>query len=293
MFKLLETKGATFPGRRRTPDRYSPSFEVGFRIAYPQVNVHQQLFWVLVMIWTNRGAKKTMGGASHFSSILPMRCQTLLDELYEEHLPKAPDSDYRLKATFLLSVAMPMIIFPMERIAKYAGGTQSGHINDAPLNQLLADKMQAVLSKPAEASGFFEPGKWAFHRHDMKTLGMLSFSSGLPESISNILSHPAAAEIDPEYTTQKFCNILRNALAHGAVMFLGEDGKSAEDRPVTKFAFVSSDAPGVKEYLFLRVSMDDFREFLRRWTEWLDKSGAEDAIGDLSFMMTLDVQNEQ
>lgn len=221
-----------------------------------------------------------MGGANHFSKTLPMRCQTLLDELYEEQLPKAPDSDYRLKATFLLSVAMPMVILPLERIAKFADGTSSGHVNDAPLDQSLADEMKSMLLKSAGDSGFFDRGKWAVHRHDMKASGKLSLATGLADDIANALSNPASEALDSGYTAGKLCSILRNSLAHGAVMFLDENGKSAEDRPVTKLAFISSDLRGESEYLFLRVSMADFRDFLRRWAAWLHESGAEDAMGD-------------
>lgn len=232
-----------------------------------------------------------MGGANHFSRTLPMRCQTLLDELYEKQLPKAPDCDYRLKATFLLSVAMPMVILPMERIAKYAAGTLSGHVNDVPLDQPLADRMKAMLSKYAGESGFFDRGKWADHRHDIKALGILSLATGLTDDIARALADPSAEALDSGYTTGKLCSILRNALAHGAVMFLDEDGKSAEARPVMKLAFVSSDVKGISEYYFLRVSMGDFREFLRRWVEWLQKSGVEDAMGDLNLIQFADAQN--
>lgn len=133
-----------------------------------------------------------MGSANHFSQTLPMRCHTLLKELYDEQLPKAPDSDYQLKATFLLSVAMPMVILPMERIIKYTDGTLSGHVNDAPLNQPLADRMKAMLSQSAVESGFFDREKWSVFRHDMKALGTLPLATGLTDDIANALSDPAA-----------------------------------------------------------------------------------------------------
>ena len=219
-----------------------------------------------------------MGGANHFSKALPMRCQTLLDELYQEQLPKAPDSDYRLRATFLLSVAMPMVIFPMERIYKFSDGTQSGHLNDAPLDQTLADNLKAELSKSAEESQFFDRGKWAFHRHDMTVCGKLSLATGLPLEIASKLSEPEADALDTGCTAENLLKIIRNSLAHGSVMFLDEHGKSVEAGPVTKLAFVSTDMKGEKDYRFLRVGMADFREFLQRWAKWLQTSGVEEAL---------------
>lgn len=221
-----------------------------------------------------------MGSAPHFSRTLPSRCQVLLNELYEANLPTAPDSDHRLKATFLLSVAMPMVIFPMERIAKHAAGTASGHINDAPLDQPLADKVKAAFGGSPENSGLFARGNWAIHRHDIKAAGVLGLSGGLPERIALALADPKAEALDAGYSAGRLCEIIRNGLAHGGVMFLDEDGRTAEAKPVTKFCFVSLDGRGVSEYLFLRVAMGDFREFLKRWSTWLDENDVGGAGDD-------------
>ncbi|SHJ12954.1 hypothetical protein SAMN04488012_10572 [Palleronia salina] len=83
----------------------------------------------------------------------------------------------------------------------------------------------------------------------------------------------------------QWVSLLRNAMAHGGIAYLDENGRSRHGTPVKMFAFVSgkygkpkcefADAAcrfgmGKLDGLnFLRISEDDYRSFLGDWVAWL------------------------
>ena len=81
-----------------------------------------------------------------------------------------------------------------------------------------------------------------------------------------------------EMDFRQWVNCLRNALAHGGIAFLDKNGHQTFGDSAKMYAFVSGKYDknnreqliGIKA---LRIDETEFREFLRLWVAWLEKSG--------------------
>lgn len=219
-----------------------------------------------------------MGNPLHFSLEVPRRAHQLLQDLYEQ-LGDSDGTRLPLKATFLLSVSMPIVILPIERILKYRRNPADVHMNDAVLNTKLADAVDHAIDLQAAVhlADFFS-GPWQFASLDKGTGFPNLAADGLPEAIAVQLDTPAAIDDARNLSANRFCKILRNALAHGGILYLDEHGRSSSAAPVRRFAFVSTNNPNDPTKLFfLRIGMADYRVFLRKWVDWL-KTEAVDEI---------------
>ncbi len=88
----------------------------------------------------------------------------------------------------------------------------------------------------------------------------------------------------------QWMSILRNALAHGSIVYLDEFGRSSYGKAVKMLAFASGkfangscpyakneDCRGSRGDLaslrILRISEESYRDFLRAWVAWLNHAG--------------------
>jgi len=225
-----------------------------------------------------------MGNPQHFSRDLPQRCQQLLRDLYFDlpHREGSGPVPLKLKATFLLAISMPMINLPLERINKYRDDGQAKrpaaeHMNDFQLDPRVADAVKLVIDENTllKDAPFFSAGAWRYHEL-AKGNGFPNLAKdGLPKDIAEKLRHNSA-EAGNVVSTKLFCEILRNSLAHGGVLFLNEQGESSYGDPVRKFAFVSTKGMNNPSALhILRIGMKEYRTFLNKWAAWLKKSGVQ------------------
>ncbi len=223
-----------------------------------------------------------MGNPAHFSLEVPKRAHQLLRELYGQ-LADMDGTKLPLKATFLLSVSMPIVVLPIERILKYKKRAE-GHMNDAVLNPRLADAIHQAIdleAKVHEAKFFSVPWQYASLK---KGAGFPNLAvDGLPEAIAEQLDLPEAVEGARSLSTDTFCHILRNALAHGGVLYLDQHGRSNSGAPVHRLAFVSTERPYKPTKLhFLRIKMVDYRAFLQHWVDWLNREAIDEVLaGDM------------
>ena len=103
----------------------------------------------------------------------------------------------------------------------------------------------------------------------------------MPEDIATQLDSPDAMEDARNLSANCFCKILRNALAHGGVLYLDEHGRSRSGAPVHRFAFVSTNNPMSPTKLhFLRIGMVHYRAFLQRWVNWLNVEAIEEVLAE-------------
>ncbi|CAH1662417.1 hypothetical protein [Chelatococcus asaccharovorans] len=185
-----------------------------------------------------------------------------------------------MKATFLLSVSMPIVILPVERILKYKRRPSEVHMNDAVLNPTLADAVDKGIDLEAKVhlADFFT-GPWQFASLE-KGAGFPNLAAdGLPEAIAAQLDTPDAVEDAKNLSANRFCKILRNALAHGGILYLDEHGRSSSASPVRRFAFVSTNDPrNPTKLLFLRIGMADYRAFLQKWIDWLKTAAIDEML---------------
>ena len=222
-----------------------------------------------------------MGNPTHFSLDVPKRAHQLLRDLYEQ-LTDSDGTRLPLKATFLLSVSMPIVILPFERILKYKQKRAEGHMNDAVLNPRLADAVDRAIDlkgKVHEAKFFTGPWQYASLK---KGQGFPNLAvEGLPDSVAAQLDAPEAVERARSLSADTFCHILRNALAHGGVLYLDQHGRSNSGAPVRRFAFVSTDKLNNPTKLhFLRIKMVDYRAFLQHWVDWLNREAIDEVLAE-------------
>lgn len=221
-----------------------------------------------------------MGNPTHFSLEVPKRAHQLLRDLYEQ-LTDSDGTRLPLKATFLLSVSMPIVILPIERILKY-GCKSGGHMNDAVLNPRLADAVDQAIDLEGEVhQAKFFTGPWQYASLE-KGQGFPNLAqNGLPDVVGEQLDTPEAVADARSLSAHRFCGILRNALAHGGVLYLDEHGRSCSGAPVRRFAFVSTDRPNNPTKLhFLRIKMVDYRAFLQRWVDWLNGEAIDEILAE-------------
>jgi hypothetical protein len=222
-----------------------------------------------------------MGSPTHFSLEVPKRAHQLLRDLYEQ-LTDSDGTRLPLKATFLLSVSMPIVILPIERILKYKQKRTEGHMNDAVLNSRLADAVDHAIDLEEEVhQAKFFAGPWQYASLE-KGAGFPNLAvEGLPDTVAAQLDAPEAVERAGSLSADTFCRILRNALAHGGVLYLDQHGRSNSGAPVRRFAFVSTDRLNNPTKLhFLRIKMVDYRAFLQHWVDWLNREAIDEVLAE-------------
>lgn len=224
-----------------------------------------------------------MGQPEHYSLDLPARCLRLLDELQPcasgIFMPGQDEGLGPLTATFALTMAVPIVTLPFERIFK----PDDNNFHYADDRQLKAGLTRAVrtqinLPKFSKAS-FFGPGVWSFTQVDQS--GLFNLADGLPPDVAQQLSKKETFEAAADMPVSQWLGCLRNALAHGGIAYLDQQGMTSEGQPVKMFAFVSgrykreSRPPELIGLNILRISQADFHRFLRDWVRWLEQSGID------------------
>lgn len=223
---------------------------------------------------------QTMTIPKHFSHEVSQRALEPICKFYDR-LPECERKGFP-EATFLLSVSMPIVILPIERIQKHTGST-IGHMDDTAHNKDLANAIKKTvnMSEKVHNKKFFAD-MWQYASLK-KEGGFPNLAvKGLPEKIVEELnSQKEATKRAGQLSTLCFFKILRNALAHGGVLYLDECGDSRPDAIVHRFAFVSTDRQRKPtELRFLQIKVIDYRKFLERWVKWMDKQVINRAMAD-------------
>ncbi|MEP2532694.1 hypothetical protein [Shimia sp.] len=230
-----------------------------------------------------------MGQPNHYGIELPARCLQLVDGLWEQaesiHGGNRPDLG-PLTTTFLISMAMPIINLPIERIERHIN-KDPGYADDRKINEKAVEAFDAVVRKGTLAAApFYEDGAWSFLA--LREEPLFNIADGIPQETADRLGSDEASENARRMPANQWVSILRNALAHGGIVYLDEDGRSGHDRPVKMYAFVNgkygrrdcqhgeghcpTGLGNLEGLNILRISEDSFRSFLRTWVEWLQES---------------------
>jgi hypothetical protein len=214
-----------------------------------------------------------LGTPQNFSLDIPRRCQQLIEEFWPEVSKRHESGSLPLNASFLLAMSTPMVNLPIERIWKPQMNNEVAHLNDALVDMRLALVIRKGIGTQSVANaGFYRPDAWRYY-YLPKGVGLPDLSrQGLPRTVEGALGADAGVQAAGALTTATFCTILRNGLAHGGILYLDEGGRDTRGAPVRMFCFVSTKKGQrniVEGLHFLRVSMKDYRTFLKLWTEWL------------------------
>nr|WP_321982683.1 hypothetical protein [uncultured Cohaesibacter sp.] len=232
-----------------------------------------------------------MGNPTHFSLEVPKRASQLLRDFYL-NLGETEGKNLPLKATFLLSMSMPITILPIERILKYRRNNAEVHMNDAVLNNNLAVEVDRAIDLQAEVKNArFFSGSWQYTEIEKGESFPNLAKNGLPAAVVERLDAADACDRANALQADLFCKILRNSLSHGGILYLDEHGASSIGSPVRKFAFVSKNRQyNATKLHVLRISMKDYRGFLESWTRWLNEAAMSNVIsGELTDVIDEDV----
>jgi hypothetical protein len=108
-----------------------------------------------------------MGIPAHFSLELPRRCMKLINELLPTVETVFADGDRRelggLTSTFLISMAGPIVVLPIERIERHLQKGREGYADDRRLNPALSRSLKNMLGGgKLQKTRFFVSGHWSF-----------------------------------------------------------------------------------------------------------------------------------
>lgn len=192
-------------------------------------------------------------------------------ELLDAFEPIAQDRD--LYGTFSIMLAASILIIPWERangrhpLRQEAGGDLATGLRQLGRQRWLdAEFWQGM---PA--------GEWRFSRimGDPNEVAEWQDDQGQP-SFS-----PEANTIDQRDVTYVF-RVLRNALAHGNIVYLDEQGQETWGERVHHIAFLSRYEETAEQraagetYRVVTVRETDFLPFVRAWAQWVSGHGETD-----------------
>lgn len=227
-----------------------------------------------------------MGIPQHFSLELPSRCLTLIDELWQAassvYLPGQKHLG-PLTTTFLLSMAAPIITLPVERILKSFDRQDNSYADDRFLDAEMAQRIKDLYQKgKLGGAPFYCSRVWSF-AEQAKIVEPLNIAKHFPTELAEELATKVAFDRAENMEFKQWVNCLRNALAHGGIAYLDENGHQVFGGSARMYAFVSGrydekDRQKLIGIKVLRIGETEFRDFLGLWVGWLEKSGISQAL---------------
>jgi hypothetical protein len=205
---------------------------------------------------------------SRFATEYPERCLKLLGLF--EHVAHEQD----LLGTFSIMLASSILLVPLER-AK----------NEHPIRQERGGGLQASLKRLERrkwlAADFWAgtpPGEWRFSRIMGDPNDVQHWCDEKGES-----SFALTASTMQKRRVGEVLRVLRNALAHGNIVYLNEHGHEIEGERVQYLAFLSryeeteGDRERAETYRLVTVRETDFLPFIHAWGQWVVAHHAHDS----------------
>ncbi len=220
----------------------------------------------------------------HYSRDIAQRCQSLIRNL-RPVVQQGLDGDVRfggpLGTTFLLAMATPMIVLPIERLYKPAANAADQAGDDRQLDPNLAQEVVEVLGPARRFGGapFVTAARWSY------VAGWPPFNAGFvwPRELLDRLAQPDAQANADRAPARQILLDLRNALAHGGVAYLDANGQqSGGEAAMLAFAGAKfAHRPRrLESFNILRIREDHFCDFLVAWADWLAQPRIRDAINN-------------
>ncbi len=201
----------------------------------------------------------------------PDRSKQLLEMLEPEA------RKHNLIGSFSLLVASSIFLIPYERMKK-------GHpLKDTQREPQLYQAIRQVESERFLAAAFW-PDKqlrdWRFSRIMNSANGTLSWQDKDGR-------HPMHAEAENTIGKRKageVLRVIRNALAHGNIVYLDDSGFETRGARVQYLAFLSRyeddlpPQPGAETYRVVVATENDFLDFVKAWVAWLSRLPQDDRL---------------
>ena len=209
---------------------------------------------------------------NHYSRDISVRCQSLIRHLLpiiNDGLPDDAQFGGPLRTTFLLAMATPMIVLPIERIFKPANANAVQAGDDRELDPALADTVAEVLGggRTFGEAPFAANMRWSY----VQQYRRINIADDWPDDLLGSLGTPRAMDAARNAPAKRILLDLRNALAHGGVTYLDEEGRNTHGQ-AAMFAFAGAKTRNreIVSLNILRVQEDGFCAFLAAWTISLD-----------------------
>ena len=130
-----------------------------------------------------------MGNPLHYSLELPQRCLQLIEELWpfaERTRHGGHPNLGPLTTTFLISMSMPIINLPVERIERYKNEQDEGYADDRHLMPLGRSRNHGTRRPSIQRVAFFIPEAWSFAFRDLKS--RFNLARPLPDDLADELA---------------------------------------------------------------------------------------------------------
>ncbi|SRR5258706_6050960 len=145
-----------------------------------------------------------MGNPLHYSLELPQRCLYLIEELW----PRAAQIFQKdqpelgpLTSTFLISMSMPIINLPIERIERHGKVKEEKYADDRNKSKPLTAAIRKTFGEQLNKAPFYYPNAWSFVK--VTEAPFFNIANSLPEHLSNQLaSNEATRNADKMPTSQ-------------------------------------------------------------------------------------------
>ena len=223
-----------------------------------------------------------MGIPQHYSRDIAQRCQSLIRHLRPAVQQGLPDDDQfggRLDTTFLLAMATPMIVLPVERIFKPARPNTDVTADDRELDPALAERVGDILGQACRFADapFASPGLWSY------VPNVPPFNVGdywSRDLLERLGTNVALAEAN-QASAQRILLDLRNALSHGGIAYLDANGRNTDGQAaMIAFAGARIRERRIVALNILQVHQDDFCNFVMAWADWLAGSPIRDVLNE-------------
>jgi hypothetical protein len=155
-----------------------------------------------------------MTAPQHYSRDIAQRCKRLIENLWPSVKQGFPDDAQfggTFSTTFLLAIATPMIVLPIERIFRPASERADQ----------VGDDRQIGPARAFGAAPFVEPGRWSYVPEYPK----FNIADEWPPKVLGSLAAPEAQTAADHAPARQILLDLRNALAQGGVAYLEANGR--------------------------------------------------------------------
>ncbi len=213
-----------------------------------------------------------MGVPAHYASELPKRLGFLVDKIYPI-VKGGIDGDQifggQLGTTFLLAMATPMLVLPIERIVRSANGLRvmgNDLISNAAIGAGLAKAFATgqsfgKLNIAVDATG------WSYLENRPRFDIANAWSDELLAEFDQEQARTAARDAD----AAKILKVVRDALSHGGITYLNANGRHVVDGEVSMIVFSAHVGRSGNTYNLVRVTEVAFHSFLIAWANWLNQ----------------------
>jgi hypothetical protein len=186
-----------------------------------------------------------------FVAEFPERCSILLEMLE----PQAREAN--LVGTFSVMVASSAFVMPFDRMVK------PNHPLGLPKHE------RSAIVKAFTGQSFLDAPFWDGQRPALFRYAKIVNHSAAPEDWQDERSeHPLRSPASKDGMT--VLRVIRNALAHGNILYLDEQGRKLPGNLVRFLAFLSAHDDN-RSYRVVIFGEEDFLIFLKSWIAWARK----------------------